>query len=54
MAIDPDKDYHFYRMNNDGTWSDKRGPNKVRIGIKILRLMHIKCNMIFLLKKKGL
>lgn len=34
MAIDPDIDYHFYRMNNDGTWSDKRRAGKVGIGIK--------------------
>lgn len=25
---------YFYRMNHDGTWSDKRGAGKVGIGIK--------------------
>ena len=28
------RDYHFYRMDGDGTWSHKFGGDKVRTGVE--------------------
>lgn len=29
LALDPYKDYHWYRQNSDGTWSHKVGDHPV-------------------------
>lgn len=31
LAVDPHRDYHFYRQDADGTWSHKAGERKVSV-----------------------
>ena len=34
IAVKKEDDYHFFRENGDGTWSEKRGMNEVNTGIE--------------------
>jgi len=39
LAVDPDRDYHFYRKDGPRSWSHKPGRKKVRYTSKDPRLM---------------